>query len=402
MFGLPLRKRYWPIALDMGSDSIKMLQMHRVGQIVSVCACGRWRFPESVSGDPAAARELAVAAVHDMLHNGNFRGHRVISCLSSGQLSIKNIRLPHMPEHELGQAVMWEAKERFSFDITTDQLAYLNAGRIRQGGEVRDEIIMLATPGEAVQDHLTLLDEMGLSAEHIDAEPIALFRVFERFLRRRDDEQAVSVVIDIGLGSTRVVVARGRQVVFVKSIDIGGRKFIEAVAKRLNITKEEAAELRMRVMREYDPRAEQVESSTEEEQSDQSKPKPLDGNEQSDSVRWTLRDAIRGDVEALAREISLCLRYCSVTFRGLRPKHITVTGGEAYDPDLLELLGDNLTMQCAVGRPLRGIDVSAVDLGADRRGMLNEWAVCAGLALRDVEMKSSTHEAEYEQDRLSA
>jgi len=376
-----LRNKAWPIALDIGTDSIKMLQVQKVSGAVRACASARYVFPEPAPTDPKGRQELAVAAIRQMLKKGGFVGRRVVSALSCEQLSIKNIRLPQMPEKELTEAIKWEAKGRFDFDVSGDHLIYLHAGQVRQGTETGEEIILMALPDQTMDAHLRLLDEAGLKPEHIDAEPIALFRSFERFLRRKADEEAVSVIVDIGSSATRLVVARGRQVVFVKSIDIGGRKMNESVASHLNLSYSEAAELRLRTLREPpDHPAKPAEPA---------------------AVNWTLRDAVREPAEALAKELALCLRYCLVTFRGIRPDRITVTGGQAYDPALIELLQKNLNMECVVGHPLRNIDVSSVDLSGDRRGMLCEWAVCTGLAIRDVQFQT-LREAEHGENRLSA
>ena len=163
---------------------------------------------------------MAVAAVREMLREGGFRGRRVISALSCEQLAIKSVRLPQLPEEELADAIQWEAKERFGFEVEPGQLSYIRAGLVRQGTETREEIILLAAPPGTVDAHLELLGEMGLTAEHIEAQPVALFRVLERFLRRGADSEAVSVILDLGRAAVRVVVARGRRIVFIKSIDI--------------------------------------------------------------------------------------------------------------------------------------------------------------------------------------
>lgn len=379
----------WPIALDLGSDSIKMLQIQKTGPLVKVGASGRFKVPAHVT-DPGQRRQTMVAAVRDMLRHGHFSGRKVVTSLSCAELNVKNVRLPHMPEAELAQAVQWEAKERFEFEVRADQLAFLNAGTVRSGNETRDEIIMLAVRSEVIDEHLSLLKDMGLSPLHIDAEPVALFRVFERFLRRKVDEQQVTVLVDVGLHATRVVVARGRQIVFVKCIELGGQRFNEAVAKRLNLSYEEAAELRIRQMREHG------------ESGAKAAAVPGEAGHAAVSVEWSLHDAIRGDVEVLAHEIGLCLRYCSVTFRGLRPDRMIVTGGEAYDPSLLPLFSEQLGLECVVGQPLRGIDLSAADLGANRRGMLSEWALCTGLAMRTAEFPVLEEADNGKQDRLSA
>ncbi len=401
MFQFLSRNSSWPIALDLGSDSIKMLQMKRVGSLVRVQACGRWRYPEGAS-DPRQRQEMAVNAVRDMLRHGGFTGRNVITALSCETLRVKNVRLPHGTAAELDEAVMEEAQERFGFEIAPDRLCYLNAGQVRQGAETRDEIIMMAVPKPAIEEHLAMLTGMGLRPEHIDAEPVALFHSFERFLRRRADEQAVSVVVDIGSRGTRVIVARGREIVFIKNIEIGGRKFTEAVARQLTIPITEAIELRARMVHKLSEPAAASGSGTApigEVPAAVGETASIIGGR--GTVDWTIYDAVRAEVETLGREIALCLRYCAVTFRGLRPDRVILTGGESYDRAVVELLGEHLGVPCHVGQPLRGIDVSGVDLGGDRRATLSEWAICAGLSTRNNEIPCGGKEADHDR-RLSA
>jgi type IV pilus assembly protein PilM len=206
------------------------------------------------------------------------------------------------------------------------------------------------------------LSAMKLSAQHVDVEPNALFRAYQRFLRRAEDASTVNVIIDVGLSTTKVIVSRGPVILFIKSIDVAGRKFNENVAKELNLTYQEALHIRRRGFSRPRGHAE---------------PTP-------EQVQWSVYDAIRSQVEVLAREIGLCLRYCSVTFRGLRPAQLTVTGGEAYDPALIKLLSEYLNCPCVVGQPLHRIDLGESDLESDRRGAMTEWSVATGLALRGL------------------
>ena len=384
LFGL---NRHLPIALDLGSRSIRMMQLRRIGDSIHVMACDSWQYPSSVGTDPAQRRNAAIEVVRQMLHSGDFKGRQVITALSCSQLDIKNVRLPKMPSAQLDCAVRAEAEERYDFPITADQLNYLDAGEARDGNEFRREIIMLAVPQDVIDEHVSMISAMGLAPEHIDAGPVALFRVFERFLRRQSDEGAVSVAVDIGQSGTRVVVARGRDIAFIKAIDIGGQQLTESVARHANLDFEEASELRRRARHDHV----QVE--------------PEPGDEQSaerSSVDWTIRDALRSEVEALTREVALCMRYCSVTFRGLRPSKVHLTGGEACDPTLVEMFQEQLGMECLVSSPLRGIDVSSVDLGVHRGGVPADWASCVGLAIRTVDVAEFGEEDDNEERRLSA
>lgn len=380
MLGIARRNTNWSLALDIGSDGIKLLQLQPDGDHVAVRAAAQWRFPADTT-TPERRREETISAVRQMRQSGRFRGRRVNSTLPCGHVAVKNVRLPRATPREMAKAVRWEAEERFGFDVQPDRLSYLEAGEVRAGTDVRQEIIMLAVPAEAVDSHVSLLSEMGLSPEHIGVAPIAAFHVHERFLRRQADEQTVSVVIDLGRSGTRVVVARGRQIVFIKNIDIGGQALNDAVAAQLGISNEEAGDLRRRTMTYEAGPAGQVGPDEA-------------GAPKHDAVSWTVHDAIRSEAEALGKEIALCLRYCSVTFRGLRPARAILTGGEAYDPALVAILKEQLSVECIVGCPLKDIDTSAMSCGPDRRASLTEWSVCVGLALSsmaEVEGRSRQH-----------
>ena len=367
--------RPWPIGLDIGTDSVKMLQLQPAGGGLSVLAAGLRRLGEDAAKDSLARRRQAVAAVKELVRTCGFRGKEVVSALSCSQMVIKGIRLPNMPAEELADAVRFEATERLGFEPNADQLAYLPAGEVRTGGETALEVILLGVTDEAIEEHLTLLHEMHLSPVHIDAEPVALFRAFRRFdtiLNGTNDSQQANVLVDIGCHATTVVVARESEIVFIKSIALGGLHLAEAVAGHLGLSYAEANELRLRYRGASD-----------------------------DSVARNILDAIRAVVEELAKEIALCLRYCTVTFRGLRPSRGVLSGGEAFDRPLVQLLNEHLGVECTTGQPLEGIDLSQARLGEEDRSF-SEWAACAGLAIRCAESEKSKGTAGHAAHRLSA
>jgi type IV pilus assembly protein PilM len=343
-----------------------MIQFRRTGNRLAAVASASRPLSEGqelAGAEPEVRRRLAATAVRDMLHAGSFRGRDVVSCLRADELAVKNVRLPQMSDQELAGAVGWECQERFGFEVTPDRVHFIRAGEIRQGSESRDEILLMAISEEQIRQHMAMLEAMRLRPLHIEAEPLALFRAYQRFLRRSRDESHVSVIVDIGLSGSKVVIARGSTPLFIKAVGINGRKLNESVAHELGLTYAEAAHFRRGLS---GPAAEE------------------DDGRPDSQIEWSVLDAIRGQVEEIAREVALCLRYCSVTFRGLRPSRVTLTGGEAYGPAVVKLLDEYLDYECEVGQPLKGIDLSQVTLAGDRRGVLTEWSVAAGLALRTL------------------
>jgi type IV pilus assembly protein PilM len=137
------------------------------------------------------------------------------------------------------------------------------------------------------------------------------------------------------------------------------------VSRKLGVTPEEAQALRRRLSDPVDV---------------------PDAPGRRDPVRQAAFDATRSVMEELGREISLCLRYYSVTFRGRRPGKLRLMGGESGDPQLQTALSSAMTIPVDVARPLYSIDTSRMK-PADRRGAMAEWAVVLGLAMKKLEAR---------------
>ena len=79
-------------------------------------------------------------------------------------------------------------------------------------------------------------------------------------------------------------------------------------------------------------------------------------------MRQAVFDAGRSIMEDLGREVSLCLRYFSVTFRGQRPEKVRLVGGEACDPHLHAVLNTALPIPVETSRPLFSVEPNLPNL----------------------------------------
>jgi type IV pilus assembly protein PilM len=355
-----------PIGVDFGFDSVKLLQLEVVGDHLSVVAAARQPLADDVREQPDNRILAGMETMRRLIRQNGFVGKHVVASLPRELVQVKNLRLPQMPTAEIEAAIQFEARNIFSFDIDQAQVRYLHAGEVRQGNDVREEVIVLAAKNNDVNDFLERLHRCGVVVESLDFEPCALYRGIERFVRRREDENEVHVAVDVGARRTQVVIGKGRDISFYKPIDIGGQHLQEAVVRKLGITPSEARALRRRLIESGDGTSE--------------------GSNKRDPVRQAVYDATRSIVEDLAREISLCLRYYSVTFRGHRPNRLRLNGGEACDPQLQATLAANLPLPVDATSPLQSVDMGRMK-PADRRGFLSEWSVAFGLGLK----KTSGH-----------
>jgi len=379
MMGWKLKSRSLrPIGLDIGRSSIKMIQLVMNSGRISVIAADKAPIDSSINGDEQTRRSFVVSAVKRMLDEGSFRGRDVVSCLPNDRLKITSLRLSETGADQIEQALRKEVVQRFGLNPEEDVMDYMLAGDVQQGDEVKNEFILLAADNGTIKSHIEMLEEAELRPVAIDTIPCALFRSFERTLRRQEDKERTLLFVDVGSQFTTVVFGRGGEISFIKQIPIAGEKFNQEISAKLGVNISEAGMLRDKFRTDKVPHlpasglAEAV----------------CDGGEQrlDETTRQVILDAISAVADELAKEISLCLRYYTVTFRGKRVERAIFTGGEAYESILLNVLRQQLTVEVEIAQPLRGFDLSYegahVNFDSDRRGLLCEWAVAVGLGLK--------------------
>ena len=380
-----------PMGLDIGHNSLKMIQLVINGGHISVFAADKVRVDPNIDGDTERRRSFVISAIKRMLAGGNFRGRNVVSCLPNDGLKITSLRLAEAESEQIERVLRKEVAQRFGLDPDRDAINYVFAGNVRQADEIKNEFILFAADSETIKRHIEMLGEAGLKPMGIDTVPCALFRSFERSLRRQEDREQTAVFIDVGSRFTTVVFGRGGEISFVKQIPIGGENFNRQIAAKLGVNITEAEMLRDRLRTE---RGLWVSQSGSGRQAPLGSKRPqaqysgVTGPRQKldASTRQVMVDAVGVVAEELAREISLCFRYYTVTFRGKRVERAVFAGGEAYENILLNVLRRQLAVEIEVAQPLKGFDMSrraGINFDSDRRGLLCEWAVAVGLGLKD-------------------
>lgn len=350
------RKRCSPIGVDLGSRSIKLLQLD--GQRQRLHEAVRWDLPLDTAPDAQPRdTEQSVAELAKLLRTAregrSFRGREAVLCLGGENLHVQNLRVVKSPSDDLQRIVYREAAGRIPFPIEQAELRFIEAGEVRQGAGTRLEVIVLATPRPALEQHLQTIIDSGLRPVAVEAEPIALLRCYVKQFRRDQDRQQRTMFVHMGVSQTLVVIAQGTEILFIKYIDVGGRQMDEAVAQALQLDLSNAAALRRH---NVDRRADQ----------------------QDPEVTRSISNAVRPVLEQLASELSMCARYHSVTFRGAPLVRLVLGGGEATSA-LAEGLANALNLPGELGNPLRSFETTPPG------GRLGQWDIATGLALRPTE-----------------
>ena len=345
------KKRFSPIGVDIGVRSIKLVQL--TGDRSRVVEAARVELPPlPEKATPEQQSTRLVEALSKGLEGRSFRGRDAVVCLSDKQLFQQSVRVPKQTGAELDRAVAQEAAGRVPFAVDEAEIRYLESADVRQGDTVLREVIVFACQRSVLRQSLDIVEQAKLLPVAVDVEPAALARSYAAQFRRDEDQHSRSLVVHLGYSRTSAVIVQGDDLLFVKTIEIGGSHFDAAVARHLHMDLAEATSLRKH---NGDRRSEM----------------------QDPEVARSVAEAIRPVLDRLVGELAMCVRYHSVTFRGQPLVRLVLGGGEATQP-LVDNISKQLDLKCELSDPFRTMPATG-NLG--RKG---QWDVAAGLALRTL------------------
>jgi len=340
-----------PIGVDIGRQSVKLLQMN--GDRDAVVQTARCDIGVDRSdGDEEQYGKAVTDALRQAIADGDFHGREAVISLGGESLFVQNVRVPKSAETNLAAVVQREAAGKIPYPIEETDVRFLEAADIRQGDTTRREIVLLACHRPKLDQLLERITAAGLRPVAVDAEPKALLRCYANQYRREEDRQARVMYVHVGSHKTSVVISQDDRVLFVKYIDLGGQQMNDAVASSLGMESSAAAALR---------------GNRGDRRRDQ----------QDSEVASGMAHALRPVLDHLASELSLCIRYHSVTFRG-HPIVRVVFGGDEANSQMIESLGLRVNVPCEIGLPFRNYKVE-IDTAHPP-----QWDIATGLALREI------------------
>lgn len=359
MFSLNHRQ-FFPIGIDVSFDVVRMVQLcrHPMGGL-TVGAAMRRPIVTPEGADASARIRAAADAIAAVLSMGEFHGRRSVVSLPPEMIHTRTARLAAVPAD--GQPIPDELRAAFDIDLASSTVRLIHAGSVRHSLPEGEELIALAARNDELNDFTQQIHERGLRPISMEVRVLALHRAASRC----SDDTPATVLLELGGDWARLLIARGSNVTFLKSVPVSAAELSRSLAKTLSISLEEARELRRRTLST-------VASAMED---------------RNDPVRRAVADAGRAQMELLASEVARCLRYHAVTFRGPQPQTLIVCGPEAHDPQLHSLLTARTTLAVTMMDPFQNIDTSVMR-AMDRLGNRSEWGVAVGLALKKIDRRT--------------
>ena len=338
------------IGLDIGSTSVRLLQLSRHGSGYRIDHFAVAPLGEGVVVDNVVTDVEAISsAISTALKASGTRAKSCAIAVSGSAVFTKTICLPaNLAETDIESQVQIEANQYIPYPLDEVSLDFEVLGPSLRNADMVD-ILLAASKGENVESRQDAIDTAGLKAKVVDVEAFAIANAFE-LIRKRDGVNRSEAVgfLDIGYDLTTLLVIKGGRVIYTRDHPFGGHQLLEETQRRYDMTAEQAS---------FFERNEEAPDDFEEEVLE-----PFQLN--------------------IVHQISRALQFYASSNEYSKISTIYLSGTAAALKGLAPMVQQELGMTTRVADPVTGMDIAEnVNVAALKRNTTN-LMIAMGLALR--------------------
>lgn len=295
--------------LDIGSNSIKAMQITRDGKHVSINGYGVIHFDNIPAKDGVISdfEPLAKSMLElfDKKINGKISTRRVAATIPASNAYSRVMRLPAtLSKKELYDAVRFEAEQYIPVPIDDLYIDYSVTG-LR---EENKEVLVVAVQKKIIDSYMHFFELVGLEVCAIETTISAA----SRLTALTENTNTPSILIDLGSLSVDLTIYDNFLVVN-GTVPGGGDDFTQRISEKLNVTLLEAETIKMNYGLSISKKQAEI------------------------------RDALNSQLDQLMKEIRRVMRYYEERAEGKsKIGQIITMGGGANMPGLTDYLTDNL------------------------------------------------------------
>jgi general secretion pathway protein L len=158
------------------------------------------------------------------------QGEHIASCISGDQLFIRDIELPATAMKQLGDVVPFEIEAQGPLDF--DELCFDYRLLAKKPGHEAMKVLAVATRVSVVRQQIDLVQRaLGAEPERVGAGPLPLVNLAQVVPELR--AAGLVAILDVGLGSSDLVVLQDGLPVFARTISVGAEAGGEAMIAAL-------------------------------------------------------------------------------------------------------------------------------------------------------------------------
>ena len=343
------------VGLSVGASQLAAAVVVNNGHPKLVKAARHTLPPDIVVGGEVRDAEALANEISTFFHEADLPRKNVRLGIGSSRTGVRVFERPTVDDpRQLANAIRFRAYETLPIPIEEAMLDY----HIVEETTTPDRVLLAVAYRDLVDRFAATCTAAKIDLVGIDIEAFALLRaVGGEPLSAGERAEAARVAVSIGHDRTTVAVSDGRLCEFTRVLDWGGSRVTAAIARVLEIEKDEAEAVK---------RTLDISSKATETESDEKTTKAT--------------EAARREVNGLARELASSLHFYQDQPDSLGFAEITITGGGAHLQGLAEQLEELIGITVRVADPFARVGSGH---GISSNGQDGALAVAIGLGIED-------------------
>jgi len=335
------------LTLDIGSSSVKMLEIGRKGRSFRVLKAGLVPLTNhAVQGNIVQNPASVAEAIRTLVEDHAVKAVDVITAVPGPSVIIKRANFPAQDPKELQETILFEAGNFIPESLENVNLDYQVLDQDAQSDNV--DVLLVAVRKDVINSYITAIDEAGLVPVVADVDYFALENMFEINYAPNADE--IIALINIGSHYSLINVMKGGRSAFTGDVPVGGQQFTDTLVRELGLSEEQAEEAKINGI---------VQGRNHEE----------------------IEGVISSTSDQLLDEVQHALSFFGTGSTEEQISAVYLSGGTAQLPGLASAMSQRLHIPVEVSDPFRRINISGRD-AEFLRHHASSFAVSAGLASR--------------------
>ena len=228
------------VGLDIGSSSVKAVELRRVKKGFELIHAGLEPLASDTVVDGAIMDALSVSdSIGKVFTGQKIKTKTVATSVSGHSVIVKKIPLPVMSEEELEESIQWEAEQHIPFDISDVNLDYQV---LNTESAASSDVLLVAVKKDKILNHTNVITQAGKVPVVVDIDAFAIQNAFET--NYNPAPNATIALLNIGASIMNIVVTRGGMPLFTRDVSVGGNQFTDALQKDMNLSFEEAEQVK--------------------------------------------------------------------------------------------------------------------------------------------------------------
>jgi type IV pilus assembly protein PilM len=339
------------VGLDIGSNSIKMLQVKATPKEIRLLDFGIEPLPPQTIVDGTIMDQGAVVeAIRRLRSTLGIRNKLVATAISGHSVIIKKIQVAQMPPDQLTEQLQIEAEQHIPFRSDEVEIDHQMVNPRNAQGLM--ELLLVAAKKDVIADYAQVIRDAKLLPIVMD---VTAFTVQNAFEASYDVGAGESVaLINIGAAISNINIITDGTSIFTRDVTVGGGAFTEEIQKRIHVSWDEAESFKIAV-----------------------------SNGTPEGVPEGVAAIINEVAESMAGKLQRTLDFFLAAGGEATLSRMYLCGGSAKVPALRKLLAERARVAVEIIDPFRRLVVDETKFDMDFIRMhAAEATVGLGLALR--------------------